>query len=183
MSATKAESVVDAFMEQVRSGLEYRIRSGEVHLDDVDAARRLADSLVAATLTRQERLNDRFGAFYTSERARQALGGISRQALHSRVENKRLLRVTTTDDKKVYPALQFDAEGKLLAGLPRLLNILLTDTADEWVVLYWLTAPLQEFDGRTALEIVQAGDRNALGELVSLATSDAAQWRAVHHEG
>ncbi|PQZ92353.1 hypothetical protein CQ018_12710 [Arthrobacter sp. MYb227] len=83
-------------LDQMMASKEVTNFSGESERATVNA---MADAVLAAN-----RINDRLGAFYTTDRVRKVLGGISRQAVSERVRNNRLLRVTTADGVVLFPA-------------------------------------------------------------------------------
>lgn len=121
------------------------------------------------------RINDRLGAFYTTDRVRKVLGGVSRQAVNQRVHSNRLLRVVTADDEKLFPAFQFKGQD-LVPGLQDLLKVLLDSGVDGWTVAYWLTARIGQFGQTTALDVLDSGDADRIAELTTLAADDAAGW-------
>lgn len=123
------------------------------------------------------RNRDRFGTFYTSQRIGQELGGISRQAVSERVRNSTLLRVTTSDGVSAFPSFQVRS-GKVPGPMKKLFQILMPAAPDEWGVLYWMTSPLDEFGGRTAVEVVDDGNWKELKLLRGIAQDDAAGWAA-----
>lgn len=182
MSAVINRPETDALVGHFDTLLREAIENGALTLPTSDEKLRAAavDS-VDAIVQRQHRLSDRFGRFFTSETARKALKGISRQALKSRIDNDRLLRVETADGKKVYPELQFDGEGSTVQGLPKILQVLLPAAADEWTVLYWLTAPLDDYNGRTAIEVLRGADTREAKAILKMAKDDATVWQDVSH--
>lgn len=182
MSAVINRPETDVLVDHFNSVLRENIENGDLTLPTSNAdLHAVAVASVAAIVQNQRRLSDRFGRFFTSETARAALQGISRQALKSRTDNNRLLRVETADGKKVYPELQFDGDGSLVPGLPKILQILLPDAADEWAVLYWLTAPLDDHDGRTAIDVLRGGDAREVKDILKMAKDDASVWHDVSH--
>lgn len=156
-------------LEQMLASNEVTDFSGESERVTVNA---MADAVLAAN-----RVNDRLGSFYTTDRVRKVLGGISRQAVSERVKNHRLLRVTSADGVLLFPAFQFSNE-KMLSGLQKLLKVLLGSGVDGWTVAYWLTARLGQLGEVTALEILASGDSDRIAELQRLAAGDAASWHA-----
>ncbi len=177
-------SEADAFLNQITETLRQNIADGKLSVPATADERNIAAEFATNAINEsQRRLSDRFGRFYTSETARAALKSITRQALASRVENNRLLRVETADGKLVYPELQFDGDGGLVQGLAKILQVLLPAAADEWVVLYWLTAPLDAFDGRTAITILKHGTPAERRTITKLAMEDATVWQDVQHGG
>lgn len=175
----ETNALVDHFVDALRENLE----NGELTLPTNDEELRAAAVASVATIVQSQRppISDRFGRFFTSETAREALQGISRQALKSRTDNNRLLRVETADGKKIYPELQFDGAGSMVPGLPKILQVLLPAAADEWTVLYWLTAPLDAFDGRTAINILANGNPREAKAILQMAKDDASVWQDVSH--
>ncbi|AZZ56650.1 antitoxin Xre/MbcA/ParS toxin-binding domain-containing protein [Rathayibacter iranicus] len=123
------------------------------------------------------RLNAQLGPFYSSDRVRTLLGGISRQAVTERVAGHRLLRVETSDGKLLFPAFQFQPTGEVRPRLAALLQTLLATGENSWTVAYWLTTPLAQFEGRTALDVLDSRRADEIEDLMDLAADDAASWR------
>ncbi|HCS61970.1 MAG TPA: hypothetical protein DIW46_11355 [Microbacterium sp.] len=182
MTAVINNSDTDAFVEHFTTVLRESVASGELTVPTSDEEVRAAAAVATEAIAQsQRRLSDRFGRFFTSETACEALQGISRQALKDRVDNNRLLRVETADGKMLYPELQFDGTGAMVQGLPKVLKALLPAAADEWTVLYWLTAPLDTFGGRTAIDVLRRGDARDAKAILKMAKDDAAVWHDVSH--
>lgn len=156
-------------LDQTMAANEVTDFSGEPERATVNA---MAEAVLAAN-----RINDRLGDFYTTDRVRKVLGGISRQAVRERVRNNRLLRVTTADGVALFPAFQF-ASDAVLPGLQKLLKVLLETGVDGWTVAYWLTARLAQLGEATALDVLASGDADRINELQKLAADDAALWHA-----
>lgn len=173
-----ADALVNHFSEALRQNLH----NNDLTLPTTDEELRAAAAVAAnAVVESQRRLSERFGRFYTSETARGALHSITRQALNDRVKNHRLLRIETADGKSLYPELQFNGAGGLVEGLAKILKVLLPAATDEWVVLYWLTAPLDDFDGRTAADVLRNGTPAERRTIAALAKEDAAVWQDGQH--
>lgn len=117
----------------------------------------------------------RFGRFLTGETASEVLG-ISPESLDDLVAANSLLRVETEDGVQLYPELQFDGEGSTMNGLPEILQTLLPAAADGWTVLYWLTAPLAGYAGRTPIELLRGGIVSEPEAVLEMAKHDAAAW-------
>lgn len=156
-------------LDQMVASKEVTDFSGEAERATVNA---MADAVLAAN-----RINDRLGAFYTTDRVRKILGGVSRQAISDRVKNGRLLRVTTADGVVLFPAFQF-ANGSMRLNLPQLLKVLLGSGVDGWTVAYWLTARIAQLGETTALEVLDSGDADRIADLTRIAVDDAAGWAA-----
>lgn len=182
MTAVINDPETDALIGHIRALLRESIENGELTLPTSDEeSRAVASAAVASIMQAQSRLSDRFGRFFTSETARAALQGITRQALNDRVNNNRLLRVETADGKQVYPELQFDGAGSIVQGLPKILQVLLRAAADEWTVLYWLTAPLDAYSGQTAIDVLRTATARDAKAILQMAKDDAAVWQDVSY--
>lgn len=173
-------STVEQWRERVLDGvgrrLDQMVASHEVTDFSGEAERATVNAMADAVL-KANRINDRLGAFYTTDRVRKVLGGISRQAVSERVKNDGLLRVTTADGVVLFPAFQF-AHGALAPGLRKLLNLLLGTGVDGWTVAYWLTARQAQLGEATALDVLASADTDRIAELHKLAAEDAAGWLA-----
>lgn len=150
------------------------VESGTV-TDFSAPARRATMQAMAEAARRANRLNDRVGPFYSTERVARLLGDISRQAVSERARNHRLLRVTTADGLMVFPAFQFTGTA-VRTNLVPLLQILLGSGADPWTVAYWMTAPQEELGDKTALAVLDSEDEAR--RLQEIAKRDAAAWHA-----
>lgn len=170
----------EAWRERVLDGVGRRIdqlvASHEVTDFSAETERATVNAMTDAVQT-ANRINDRLGAFYTTDRVRKVLGGISRQAVSQRVGSNRLLRVTTADGEKLFPAFQFKDE-EVAPGLQDLLRVLLDSGVDGWTAAYWLTARISQLGEATALDVLSSGDADRIAELNTLAADDVAGWRA-----
>lgn len=173
-------SIAENWRERVLDGvarrLDQMLASNEVTDFSDEAEHATVNAMADAVLT-ANRINDRLGAFYATDRVRKVLGGVSRQAVSERAKNHRLLRVKTADGIILFPAFQF-ANGTVAPGIQKLLKILLGTGVDGWTVAYWLTARLAQLGEATALEVLASGDSDRIAELEKLAVDDAAGWRA-----
>lgn len=170
----------EAWRERVLDGvgrrLDQLVAAHEVTDFSADTERATVNAMTDAVQT-ANRINDRLGAFYTTDRVRKILGGISRQAVSQRAKSNRLLRVTTADGEKLFPAFQFK-DHDVVPGLQDLLKVLLDSGVDGWTVAYWLTARIGQLGEATALEVLESGDVDRIAELKTLAADDAAGWCA-----
>jgi hypothetical protein len=57
------------------------------------------------------------------------------------------------DGQRVYPAWQFNSDGKPLPGLPAVLRVLLPAT-DAWTAAIWLTTPSERLGGKSAVGLL-----------------------------
>lgn len=131
---------------------------------------------MTATSCDDLRLSERFGRLYTATTAQVALRLESASELDGLVEAHRLLRVETADGATLYPELQFDGDGSVVSALTGVLRLLLPAAVDGWPVLYWLTAPLDDFDGRTAAVVLRSGDPAEVTSVEALAAETANGW-------
>lgn len=127
---------------------------GEQHpqLDPTEAGRRAALKAVAGAMW-----TDSVGPFYDTEGVMTLLGGVSRQAVHDRVRRHRLLALRTGSGRLVYPAAQFVDE-HVAPGLGDILDILLPDDTEAWMVASWLTTSDPHLGDRTPITALRAGD-------------------------
>ena len=123
-------------------------------LDAVEAGRRAALRAVAGAMW-----TDAVGPFYSTEGVMSLLGGISKQAVNDRVRRHRLLALRTGAGRLVYPTAQFH-DDRVIGGLGDVLDVLVPDDTEAWMVASWLTTPDPDLSGRTPIEALQAGDRD-----------------------
>lgn len=163
-------------LRSVAGRLDQMVSSRELTDFSADSEHAVVNAIADAVKT-TNRINDRLGAFYTTDRVRKVLGGVSRQAVSQRVQGHRLLRVTTADGENLFPAVQFKGRD-VVPGLQELLKVLLDSGVDGWTVIYWLTARIGQLGEATALDVLSSGDTDRIAELKALATDDAASWLA-----
>jgi hypothetical protein len=84
--------------------------------------------------------------------------GVSRETVRKKVDRKQLLALPKGGDR-VFPAFQFH-DGGVVAGLGDVLAGLETDSP--FVALSFLLSRSPDFDNRTAIEALQAGDRKSV---------------------
>jgi hypothetical protein len=84
--------------------------------------------------------------------------GVSRETIRKKVDRKQLLALPKGGDR-VFPAFQFK-EGDVVPGLSDVLAAL--DTDSPFVVLSFLLSRSPDFDNRTAIEALQAGDQEVV---------------------
>lgn len=140
-------------------------------------AREAAANAALRAVEATARVNDRLAPFYTSERARRELGGISRQALHDRHRNHRILRVTTAEGQRLYPAFQFH-QAEVPSQIAEVLQTLLSTGEDGWAVAYWMTAQLPQLEERTPAEVLVYGSTEDAATVRRMAEADASGWIA-----
>lgn len=123
-------------------------------LDAAEAGRRAALKAVSGAMWA-----DAVGPFYDTEGVMALLGGVSKQAVNDRVRRHRLLALRTGSGRLVYPAAQFNDE-RVVDGLGDVLDVLVPDDTEAWMVASWLTTPDPDLDGRTPLAALRTGDRD-----------------------
>ena len=137
-------------------------------IDPAEVGRRAALRAVAGTVW-----TDEVGPFYDTDGVMHLLGGVSKQAVHDRVRRHRLLALRTGSGRLVYPAAQFDQHG-VVPGLGRVLDVLVPDDVEAWMVASWLTTRDPALDARTPLDVLRRGD---VDEVVAAARQIAAGLR------
>jgi hypothetical protein len=113
--------------------------------------------------------NDLIGPFYDS-------AGLIRwtkttqQDLHADTARGNILGVRTEDGDLLYPAWQFGNDGAPTPGLAEVLATLRTTMPDPWANALWLNAPVERFGGKTAVQMLWAGEP---GPVLAAARHDA----------
>lgn len=89
------------------------------------------------------------------EDSRSALMGISRQAIHDKVQKDQMMAVPGPGGVRRYPAFQFH-NGRVLPGLDKVLAAL--PSRDPWFRLHWLVNPDDRLSGKTPADLLRAGE-------------------------
>lgn len=144
---------IDEASAAFESALTDLIGERRPQLDAVEAGRRAALKAVTGAMW-----TDAVGPFYSTEGVMNLLGGISKQAVSDRVRRHRLLALRTGSGRLVYPAAQFHDE-RVVDGLGDVLDVLVPDETEAWMVASWLTTPDPELAGRNPIEALRSGDR------------------------
>ncbi len=92
------------------------------------------------------------------------LRGVSRQRIDKRVREGSLLAVPGPSNKRRFPVLQFDAEGKVIAGLDRVRDGL--RFTSPWAVLNFLANPLDDLKGQKPIDLLRQGEIEPVLEVV-----------------
>lgn len=116
---------------------------------------------LARNVEHRRRLLELAGGALSAEGAGDTLG-ITRQAVDKRRRANTVLAVREGSDWR-YPAGQFD-EGEVIAGLAEVVRGLVS--VGPWATLDFLLAPDTVLGGRTPLQALRDGDRNAVLRLV-----------------
>lgn len=176
-----SDAAVDAFIDDLRSGLRDRLRHRAFGTEWATAVRSsdqrawMVEAMLDALPTKHP--FDDLGPFYDTAGLLRWLK-VSRQAVSKKIQRRAILALTTGNGARVYPAWQFTPDGQPLAGLPEVLDELLSAT-DPWTAAVWLTTPVERLGGRTAIEVLRASqvDPRPAGEARELAAEDARRWR------
>lgn len=120
-------------------------------LDAAEVGRRAALKAVSGAMW-----TDALGPFYDTEGVMSLLGGVSKQAVNDRVRRHRLLALRTGSGRLVYPAAQFHDE-RVVDGLGAVLDVLMPDNTEAWMVASWLTTPDPDLGGDAPVEALRRG--------------------------
>lgn len=142
---------IDDASAAFESALVDLVGEQQPQLDAAEAGRRAALKAVSGAMWA-----DAVGPFYDTDAVMTLLGGISKQAVNDRVRRHRLLALRTGAGRLVYPAAQFQDE-HVIDGLGAVLDILVPDNTEAWMVASWLATPDPELGHRTPFEALQAG--------------------------
>ncbi len=143
---------VDSATHTFEDALADLIGEHRPQLDAVEAGRRAALGAVAGAMW-----NDQVGPFYDTEGVMTLLGGVSKQAVNDRVRRHRLLALRTGSGRLVYPTGQFDGR-QVVAGLGAVLDALVPDDTEAWMVASWLSTTDDALGGRTPIDALRDGD-------------------------
>ncbi|MBY5346869.1 helix-turn-helix domain-containing protein [Rhizobium leguminosarum] len=138
--------------------------------DMVGAAINDLDPLVPAlarNVEHRQNLVERAGGTMSAEDTGRMLG-ISRQAVDKRRRAGTLLAVREGSDWR-YPLCQLD-QGEVVAGISDIVRGFAA--AGPWIALDFLLAADTALGGRTALQALRDGDREAVRRLIRIETSD-----------
>jgi len=122
---------------------------------------------LARNVEHRRQLLERAGGVLSAEQAGK-LAGISRQAIDKRRRNGAILAIREGSDWK-YPVRQF-RDGEVLAGIADIVSGF--ETQGPWAALDFLLAPDGVLGGRSPLEALQRGEREAVARLVRASAGD-----------
>ena len=122
---------------------------------------------LARNVEHRQQLIKRAGGALSAEDAGRTLG-ITRQAVDKRRRANTMLAVREGSDWR-YPACQFD-EGEVIAGIADVVRGFAS--AGPWATLDFLLAPDTVLGGRSPLEMLRDGERDAVLRLVRANESD-----------
>lgn len=113
-----------------------------------------ARALLRGIETAEQDLSASGGAFDFTQ-VQRLLRGVSRQRVDQRVQEGSLLAVPGPSNKRRFPALQFDGDGRVVAGLDQVQDSL--GFTSPWAVLNFLANPLDDLGGRKPIDLLRAG--------------------------
>lgn len=142
---------IDDAAAAFESALVDLIGEEQPQLDPAEAGRRAALKAVSGAMW-----TNSVGPFYDTEAVMLLLGGVSKQAVNDRVRRHRLLALRTGSGRLVYPAAQFHDE-RVVDGLGDVLDVLVPDNTEAWMVASWLATPDPELGDRAPFEALRAG--------------------------
>ncbi|RBP15541.1 hypothetical protein DFR50_10898 [Roseiarcus fermentans] len=111
-------------------------------------------AILKGALVARRDLEDAGGA-YDLGQVRMLLHGVSRQAIDKRVREGSVLAVPGPSHHRSYPALQFNRDGSIVAGLKEVRKALPVESP--WAVLNFLANPDDRLDGRKPIDVLRAG--------------------------
>jgi hypothetical protein len=95
------------------------------------------------------------GPVYDADGLQQRFG-LSPEMLEEMAEAKVILELQTADGASVYPACCFGETGEPVPRLPEVISRLTArEFSDPWTVAIWLNDRADEWDGRSAVELLQ----------------------------
>ena len=147
---------VDEASEAFGAALAELVGPRPLRIDPARTGRRAALRAIAGTVW-----TDEVGPFYDTDGVTTLLGGVSKQAVNDRVRRHRLLALRTGSGRLVYPAAQFDGH-RVVDGLGAVLDVLVPDDAEAWMVASWLSTSDPALDDRSPLDALRSGERNAV---------------------
>lgn len=116
--------------------------------------------------------DEAIGPFFDTTGLRQ-WKGVTRQRLDALRKSNRLIALTSSDNRLLYPEFQFGASGELLPHLDEILPAL-HRSYNDWDAALWLDTPSEEWGGKTAAQVLHGGDEEAYRRILAEARADAA---------
>ena len=95
------------------------------------------------------------GGAYDLDQVRTLLHGVSRQRIDRRVKDRTLLAVPGPSNRRLYPTVQFNHDGSVVAGLKPVLEVL--PTQNPWSALNFLVRPDHRLDGCKPIDLLKLG--------------------------
>jgi hypothetical protein len=112
------------------------------------------------------------GGAFTLDEVCQLMGHVSRQVIERRVREGRLLAVLGPSNRRVYPAIQFRADGQVLPGIKEVLLALPTE--NPWAILNFLVNPDSHLDDQKPIDLLKAGQTDLVVQAAANLASQGA---------
>ena len=100
------------------------------------------------------------GGAYDLRAVRTLLRGVSRQRIEKQVQEGSLLAIPGPSNRRCYPTIQFQSDGTVVKGLKAVRGAL--PTQNPWAVLNFLVQPDDRLNGRKPIELLKAGEIDAV---------------------
>ncbi|SDO32785.1 Protein of unknown function [Microbacterium sp. ru370.1] len=138
------------------TGLAELARAASFRQSKADAIRRLLEHAKRPKRSDSglSQWDDLIGPFYKAS-AIAKWRNETRQNVSKLTGTGSLLGLRTSDNALLYPAFQFDEEGRLPPRFKELLRLLRSEITDDWTVALWLNNPQHTLDGRTPIELMR----------------------------
>lgn len=178
------EALIAQIDNMVVPGVIARLAKGAASLAPVDLARRMLSVAPAPAPT--NKMAEQLGPeFYDTNGVSVMLAEpgaepVSKQAVEQRRKRRTLLALQTSDGRWIYPTWQF-RDHDVMPGLSEVLAAFEradreTEPFSTWSIGTWLTTPLDDLDGATAVQWLDTdADRD---HLLTLARDTASRWAA-----
>lgn len=161
------QRLVSAVAEQVHGNVSADLTPADME--------RAVQALVAALPKNRHTSAEILGPFYDTAGLMSWLG-ISRQAVHQRVRDRKLIAVPTTDRPRrtLYPSWQFRHDGSVVPGVAHVLQALAPAGWSEITIAAWFMGPGEDLDGLSASQWLLTG--RSVQDVVASAQRDVAAW-------
>jgi hypothetical protein len=95
------------------------------------------------------------GPLLSIDEAQQRLGLVSHREVLEMAHRKQLLALPTREGRVVYPAFQFDAQGRVYPSIERIMRIFDGVVATPYTIASWLVGPKDYLEGETPIRWLQ----------------------------
>lgn len=127
---------------------------------------------VPDVVTDKNMWDEAIGPFFDTTGLRQ-WKGVTRQRVNTLRKSNRLIALTSSNNRLLYPAFQFGPAGELLPHLDEVLPAL-RRSYNDWDAALWLNTPSDDWDGKTAAQVLHEGNEEAYRQVLAEARADAA---------
>jgi hypothetical protein len=95
------------------------------------------------------------GPLLSVDEVQQRLGLVSQREVAELVRRKQLLALPTREGRIVYPAFQFDEQGRVFPDIERIIRIFDGIALTPYTIASWLNGPKDYLDGETPIRWLQ----------------------------